>query len=43
MPDVGRPSRVDAAKVSAHYAKGLLQIRIRKLDPGEYVKKVEID
>ena len=37
------PSRVDPAKVSAHYAKGLLQIRVRKLDPSEYVKKVEID
>jgi len=37
------PSRVDPAKVSAHYTKGLLQIRIRKLDPGKYVKKVEID
>jgi HSP20 family protein len=37
------PGRVDPAKVSAHYTKGLLQIRIRKLDPGEYVKKVEID
>jgi len=37
------PSRVDPAKVSAHYAKGLLQIRIHKLDPAEYVKKVEID
>jgi HSP20 family protein len=37
------PSRVDPAKVSAHYAKGLLQIRIRKLNPSEYVKKVEID
>lgn len=37
------PSRVDPAKVSAHYTKGLLQIRIRKLNPSEYVKKVEID
>jgi HSP20 family protein len=37
------PGRVDPAKVSAHYSKGLLQIRIRKLDPAEYVKKVEID
>ena len=37
------PSRVDPAKVSAHYVKGLLQIRIRKLERGEYVKKVEID
>ena len=37
------PSRVDPLKVSAHYAKGLLHIRIRKLAPSEYVKKVEID
>jgi HSP20 family molecular chaperone IbpA len=37
------PGRVDPAKVSAHYSKGMLQIRIRKLDPAEYVKKVEID
>jgi HSP20 family molecular chaperone IbpA len=37
------PGRVDPAKVSAHYTKGMLQIRIRKLDPAEYVKKVEID
>jgi HSP20 family protein len=37
------PGRVDPAKVSAHYSKGLLQIRIRKLNPAEYVKKVEID
>ncbi len=37
------PSRVDPSKVSAHYAKGLLHIRIRKLAPSEYVKKVEID
>jgi HSP20 family molecular chaperone IbpA len=37
------PSLVDPGKVSAHYVKGLLQIRIRKLDRGEYVKKVEID
>jgi HSP20 family molecular chaperone IbpA len=37
------PSRVDPSKVTAHYSKGLLQIRIRKLDPSEYVKKVEIE
>jgi HSP20 family protein len=37
------PGRVDPAKVSAHYSKGMLQIRIRKLDPAEYVKKVEIE
>jgi HSP20 family protein len=37
------PSRVDPSKVTAHYTKGLLQVRIRKLDPSEYVKKVEID
>jgi HSP20 family molecular chaperone IbpA len=37
------PGRVDPAKVSAHYSKGMLQIRIRKLDPADYVKKVEID
>ncbi|MFA4947919.1 MAG: Hsp20/alpha crystallin family protein [Candidatus Krumholzibacteriia bacterium] len=37
------PGRVDPAKVSAHYSKGMLQIRIRKLDLAEYVKKVEID
>jgi HSP20 family protein len=40
---IALPSRVDPSKVTAHYAKGLLQIRIRKLDPSEYVKKVEID
>ena len=37
------PSRVDPSKVSAHYSKGFLQVRIRKLDPAEYVKKVEIE
>ena len=37
------PGRVDPGKVSAHYSKGMLQIRIRKLDPAEYVKKVEIE
>jgi HSP20 family molecular chaperone IbpA len=37
------PSRVDPGKVSAHYVKGMLQIRVRKLGRGDYVKKVEID
>jgi len=37
------PSRVDPAKVSARYVKGFLEVRIRKLDPSEYVKKVEIE
>jgi HSP20 family protein len=40
---IALPSRVDPAKVSAHYEKGLLQVRIGKLDPSEYVKKVKID
>jgi len=37
------PSRVDPAKVSAQYTKGLLEVRIRKLAPSEYVKRVKID
>lgn len=37
------PSRVDPSDVSAHYTKGFLQVRVRKLDPSEYVKKVEIE
>ncbi len=37
------PRRVDPGKVTAHYEKGLLHVRIGKLDPSEYVKKVKID
>jgi HSP20 family protein len=37
------PARVDPGKVAAHYEKGMLQVRIGKLDPSEYVKKVKID
>lgn len=41
--EIALPTRVDPAKVSAHYEKGFLQVRIRKLDPSQYVKKVKID
>jgi HSP20 family protein len=37
------PARVDPSKVTAHYSKGFLQIRIRKLDPADYVRKVRIE
>jgi HSP20 family protein len=37
------PSRVDPAKVSAQYTKGLLEVRIRKLAPSEYVQRGQID
>ncbi len=37
------PSRVDPGKVSAQYTRGLLEVRIRKLAPSEYVKRVKID
>ncbi len=37
------PSRVDPGKVTAHYDKGLLHVRIGKLSPEDYVKKVKID
>lgn len=40
---IALPSRVDPAKVSAQYTKGLLEVRIRKLAPSEYVKRVKID
>lgn len=36
------PSRVDPGKVSAQYTRGLLEVRVRKLDPSEYVKRVKI-
>jgi HSP20 family protein len=37
------PARVDPDKVSAHYDKGLLTVRIGKINPSECVKRVKID
>jgi HSP20 family protein len=41
--EIELPTRVDPSKVSAHYEKGFLQVRIRKLDPAQYVKRVKIE
>jgi len=41
--EIELPTRVDPSKVSAHYEKGFLHVRIRKLDPSQYVKKVKIE
>ena len=40
---IALPSRVDSGKVSAQYTRGLLEVRIRKLAPSEYTKRVKID
>ncbi len=37
------PVPVDHTNVSAHYEKGLLNIRILKLNPSERIRRVQID
>jgi len=34
---------VDPGKVTAHYRNGLLEVRLRKLDESERIKKIQID
>ncbi len=37
------PSAVDPGKIAARYRKGMLEIRVKKLDTQKTVKKIKID
>lgn len=41
--EIELPAPVDHSKVSARYKRGMLEIRILKMDPSERIRKVEID
>jgi HSP20 family protein len=43
MREIPIPVRVDHSKVAASYRNGMLEVRIRKIQPSRHVRRVEID